>query len=35
VLGVADGKVIVGTDRAPDGKLVPLEAVQSGLGFSP
>ena len=31
VLGVADGNVIVGTDRAPDGELVPIEFVQNGL----
>jgi hypothetical protein len=31
VLGLTDADVIVGTDRSPDGELVPIEAVQSGL----
>jgi hypothetical protein len=31
VLKVADGNVIVGTGRSPDGELVPIDSVQSGL----
>lgn len=31
VLGLADANVIVGTDRSPDGELVPIDAVQRAL----
>jgi hypothetical protein len=31
VLGLTDGNVVVGTNRAPNGELVPIDAVQSGL----
>ena len=31
VIGLTDVDVVVGTDRSPDGELVPIEAVQSGL----
>src|SRR5262249_18353344 len=31
VLGLADANVIVSTNRSPDGELVPIDAVQSGL----
>jgi hypothetical protein len=31
VLGVADTNVIVGTDRSPEGELVPIDSIQSGL----
>jgi hypothetical protein len=31
VLGLAGINVIVGTDRSPDGELVPIDAVQRAL----
>jgi hypothetical protein len=31
VLRVADGNVVVGTDRSPDGELVPIDSLRSAL----
>jgi hypothetical protein len=31
VLGLTDADVIVGTDRSPEGELIPIHSIQSGL----
>ena len=31
VLRLTDADVIVGTDRSPEGELVPIDSIQSGL----